>query len=113
MAVIRQRANVITASVPGPRRALFFAGAQVLEMFPLLALIGNVPLGVGTVSYAGRLGFGIVADRAAIPDIDVLAAGVGKALRSLEAAAPAEVEAPVPAEVEAPAMAGAGGGSTS
>jgi WS/DGAT/MGAT family acyltransferase len=105
MAVIRQRANVITASVPGPRRALFFAGAQVVELFPLLALIGNVPLGVGTVSYAGRLGFGIVADRAAIPDIDVLAAGVGKALRELEAAAPAEVEAP--------AMAGAGGRSTS
>jgi WS/DGAT/MGAT family acyltransferase len=99
MAVIRQRVNVITASVPGPRRALFFAGAQVLELFPLLALIGNVPLGVGTVSYAGKLGFGIVADRAAIPDIEVLAAGVGKALRELEDMASATVEATVPAGV--------------
>ena len=104
MAVIRQRVNVITASVPGPRQPLFFAGAPVLELFPLLALIGNVPLGVGTVSYAGRLGFGIAADRASIPDLEVLAAGVGKALRELEDAVLAEVEAPV--------LAGAAGGTT-
>ena len=82
-AIIRQRVNVGTASVPGSPRPAYLAGARLLEVFPLLALVGNVPLSVGAVSYAGTLGIGVTADRAAIPDFDVFVTGLREELDAL------------------------------
>lgn len=84
-AVIRQRVHVTTASLPGPRRPLFLAGARVREVFPILPLIGNVPLGVGAISYAGRFQVGVTADRLAHPDLEVLVAGMRAELDALAA----------------------------
>lgn len=81
--VIAQRVNVTTASIPGPRRQRYLAGAPVTEVFPLLPLVGNEPLGVGVVSYAGSFGIAITADRDAFPDMGVLAAGVRDELAAL------------------------------
>jgi hypothetical protein len=99
-AVIAQRVNVTTASIPGPRRRLYLAGAPVLEVFPVLPLLGNQPLGVGAVSYAGRLGIGIAADRDALPDIAVFASGVRDELAAL-AALGRSTPGPVDARVRA------------
>jgi diacylglycerol O-acyltransferase / wax synthase len=85
-AVIRQRVNVTSASIPGPTVPLYLAGARVLEVFPVLPLIANEPLGVGALSYAGTFTIGIVADRDAYPDIDVVAAGMRDELHALGAA---------------------------
>jgi diacylglycerol O-acyltransferase len=74
-AVMRQRVNVTTASIPGPTVPLHLAGARILEVFPVLPLIANEPLGVGALSYAGALNIGVVADRDAYPDLDVFVAG--------------------------------------
>jgi len=82
-AVIRQRVNVVSADLPGPERPLYFAGARVLDVFPLLNLIGNVALGVGALSYAGTFDIGVVADRGAYSDLDVFAAGVRDELDAL------------------------------
>ena len=49
---------------------------RVLEVFPVLPLIANEPLGVGALSYAGALTIGIAADRDAYPDLDVFAAAL-------------------------------------
>lgn len=84
MLIARQRVNVETADLTGPPMPLYLAGARLLELFPLLPLIGRVTVGVGALSYGGRLNIGIVADRDACPDIGVLAAGVGDYLRRLE-----------------------------
>jgi diacylglycerol O-acyltransferase len=84
-AVIRQRVNVTSASIPGPKRPLYLGGARIHEVFPVLNLIGNVALGVGALSYAGTFNIGVVADRDAYPDIDVFAAGVRDELQALEA----------------------------
>jgi WS/DGAT/MGAT family acyltransferase len=70
-AVMRQRVNVTTASIPGPKRPLYLAGARVRDVFPILPLVANEPLGVGAISYAGTLTIGITADRDAFPDLDV------------------------------------------
>jgi diacylglycerol O-acyltransferase / wax synthase len=83
MAVVRQRVNVCSASIPGPQVPLYLAGAPVLEVFPVLPLIANEPLGVGALSYAGAFSIGVVADRDAFPDLDVFTAGVRQALRAL------------------------------
>lgn len=83
MAVMRQRVNVTSASIPGPRAPLYLAGARVLEVVPVLPLIANEPLGVGALSYAGGLTIGIAADRDAYPDLDVLAAAIRGELQGL------------------------------
>jgi diacylglycerol O-acyltransferase / wax synthase len=83
-AVMRQRVNLTSASIPGPPMPLYLAGARILEVFPVLPLIANEPLGIGALSYAGGLNIGIAADRDAFPDLDVFAAGVRDELGALE-----------------------------
>ncbi|HEX6129047.1 MAG TPA: wax ester/triacylglycerol synthase family O-acyltransferase [Candidatus Limnocylindria bacterium] len=91
--IIRQRVNVTSASIPGPRRPLYLAGARVLELFPVLNLLGNEPLGVGALSYAGALDIAIVADRDTFPDVDLLAAALRRELDLLDPeAAPERTE---------------------
>ena len=75
--------HVYLADVPGPRQPFSFLGARMLEMFPVVALMGNLTLGVGALSYAGQLNISVVGDRGACPDVDVFAAGVRETLRSL------------------------------
>jgi diacylglycerol O-acyltransferase len=82
----RQRlANAYVANVPGPPMPLYLAGAQLLELFPVVPLIGNITLGVGALSYAGQFNITVVADRDACPDVDVFADGVRDALDDLAA----------------------------
>jgi diacylglycerol O-acyltransferase / wax synthase len=82
-AVMRQRVNAASASIPGPTAPLYLAGARVLEVFPVLPLIANEPLGVAALSYAGAFTIGVVADRDAFPDLDVFTAGVRDELHAL------------------------------
>lgn len=82
--VNRQRVNVTTADLPGPEFPLYVAGARLLEVFPVLPLIGKVSLGVGAMSYAGQFNITAVADRDGYPDLDVFAAGVREELHALE-----------------------------
>ena len=88
--VVAQRVNLTTASIPGPRRSAFLAGAPVREVFPVLPLMGNEPLGVGAVSYADTIGIGIAVDRDVVPDLEVFATGVREELAALAAAADLE-----------------------
>jgi diacylglycerol O-acyltransferase / wax synthase len=83
VAVMRQRVNTTTASIPGPTVPRYLAGARVLEVIPVLPLVANTPIGVAGLSYAGALTFGVVADRDAFPDIDVLAAAMRHELEAL------------------------------
>ncbi len=82
--VNRQRVNVTTADLPGPQFPLYFAGARLLEVFPVLPLIGRVSLGVGAISYAGQFNITAVADKDAYPDLDVFAVGIRDELHTIE-----------------------------
>jgi diacylglycerol O-acyltransferase / wax synthase len=83
----RHRVNVTTADIPGPGMPLYFAGARLLEVFPLLPLIARVSLGVGALSYAGAFNIMAVADGETCPDLDVFAAGLEDELHALAVAA--------------------------
>jgi diacylglycerol O-acyltransferase / wax synthase len=83
VAVMRQRVNVASASIPGPTEPRYLAGARVLEVFPVLPLIANEPLGVAALSYDGALTIGVVADRDAFPDIDVFTGAMREELEAL------------------------------
>jgi diacylglycerol O-acyltransferase / wax synthase len=83
VAVMRQRVNATTADIPGPEAPRYLARARVLEVFPLLPLIANEPLGVGALSYAGAFTIGVVVDRDACPDLDAFVAGLREELHAL------------------------------
>jgi diacylglycerol O-acyltransferase len=77
----RQRiVNVYVANVPGPPMPLYLAGARLLEMFPVVPLNGNVPLGIGVFSYSGQLNVTAVTDRTGDFDLPVLVTGFQHAL---------------------------------
>ncbi len=52
-------------------------------MFQIGVIQGNVTLAVGVLSYAGRLGFDIIGDADACPDLAVFATGLCRALQDL------------------------------
>ena len=81
--IVRQRVNVVSADLPGPQTPLYFAGARLMEVFPLLNLVGNESLGVGALSYAGQFNIMAVGDADAYPDIDVFAASASDDIRVL------------------------------
>jgi diacylglycerol O-acyltransferase len=81
--VNRQHVNLTTADLPGPEFPLYLAGARLLEVFPVLPLIGRVSLGVGAMSYAGQFNITAAGDADTYPDIEVFAAGVRDTLQAL------------------------------
>jgi diacylglycerol O-acyltransferase len=82
-AVRRQRVNVASTNVPGPEQPLYLAGARVRDVFPLMPLIGNQPLAVAAMSYAGQFNVMVIADRALVPDLGVFAEAVRLELAAL------------------------------
>jgi WS/DGAT/MGAT family acyltransferase len=82
----RHPVNVTVADLPGPANPVYLAGASVLEVLPVLALMGNVTLGVGGISYAGQFTITATADSDTYPDLDVFVAGVQEDLDAMAAA---------------------------
>jgi hypothetical protein len=77
--------NTYVANVPGPPIPLYFAGAPVLEVFPVVPIMANVSLGLGALSYAGQFNLTAVADRELCPDLEVFVKGMGSSLDALAA----------------------------
>ncbi|MDA0164992.1 wax ester/triacylglycerol synthase family O-acyltransferase [Solirubrobacter ginsenosidimutans] len=79
--------NVTITNVPGPPSSLSAFGSELLEILPIVPLAADHALGIAVVSYAGAMTFGVFADRASVPDLDVLRDGIVTALSELEALA--------------------------
>jgi diacylglycerol O-acyltransferase / wax synthase len=89
----RQRTiNLVVTNVPGPPVPLYLAGARLLELFPVAAIMGNITLAVAVFSYDGQLNLTAIADPGTCPDVEVFAQGVREALDEL--ARPVLVAAP-------------------
>jgi hypothetical protein len=81
----RQRmANLYITNVPGPPVPLYFGGATLLEVFPIVPIAGNMTLGIGALSYAGQFNITVIADRDLCPDLAVFIAGVRTSLDALQ-----------------------------
>jgi diacylglycerol O-acyltransferase / wax synthase len=84
----RQRvANLVVTNVPGPQFELRMGEHQLLDMFPMVPLGGNLELGVAILSYNGKISFGLVGDFDAMPDLELLADDFSEAMVELEEAA--------------------------
>ncbi len=61
--------NLIISNVPGSPVPLYFAGAKLASFYPVSIVIHSMALNVTVQSYAGRLDYGLIACRRAMPDV--------------------------------------------
>lgn len=66
-------ANVLISNVAGIPVQLYFAGAKVVSYYPVSIPSHGMALNVTVQSYNGRLDYGLIACRRAVPDINELA----------------------------------------
>jgi WS/DGAT/MGAT family acyltransferase len=64
--------NITITNIPGPQFPLYALGARLRGILPLVPLAADHALALAILSYDGKLFFGINADRAAMPDLDVV-----------------------------------------
>jgi len=79
----RRLFNVVVTNVPGPQIPLYAAGAEMLEVFPVVPLAKGQAVSIGLTSYNGGVYYGLNADRDAMPDADVLAQCIEESLAEL------------------------------
>jgi diacylglycerol O-acyltransferase len=82
--------NLVVTNVPGPQMELFLLGRRLLGLYPVVPLAQKQALGIAIMSYNGRLGYGLLADFDALPDLEELAAHLEGAIDDLAAASGAD-----------------------
>ena len=86
--------NVTITNVPASPRRLYAFGAPMVDVVPMVPLAAEHAVGVAVVSYAGGVTFGLCADRATVPDLDVFRDAIETSLRELASLAHASATAP-------------------
>jgi diacylglycerol O-acyltransferase len=76
--------NLVISNVPGPRKPLYCAGAQLQAHFPVSVVMEGVGLNITAMSYRDHVDFGIVTDRDQISDAWPLMDLTAQALEELE-----------------------------
>ena len=75
--------NLVVTNGPGPQEPRYAAGARLLEAYPVVPLTAGHALSIGATSYCGTIGYGLLADRVAVADLDVLGQCLTEALSEL------------------------------
>ncbi|HEU4979521.1 MAG TPA: wax ester/triacylglycerol synthase family O-acyltransferase [Solirubrobacteraceae bacterium] len=79
--------NLVVTNVPGPQNELYLLGRPLCAFYPVVPLARNQALGIAIMSYHGRLGFGLLADFDAVPDVEAIGAALRGAIADLARAA--------------------------
>lgn len=79
--------NLLVTNFPGPQIPFYVLGREVTGVFPVGFLARRHALAIAIVSYNGKVGFGILADKAAMPDVESFSGYLGEAVDELLAAA--------------------------
>jgi hypothetical protein len=75
--------NLIVSNVPGPPVPLYFAGAEVVGLFPFGPLMEGTGLNITVLSGNGRLHIGLIACPELVPHLDELLDAMLDGLTSL------------------------------
>lgn len=75
--------NLAVTNLPGTREPMYLLGARMLELFPYVAVTGNIATIVGVLSYEDGLGVGVTVDADVVPDADALIADLEASARDL------------------------------
>jgi len=99
----RQRLfNLVVTNVPGPQVELYLLGRPLVGLYPVVPLAQRQALGIAIMSYHGRLGFGLLGDYDAMPDLEDLGDDLGRAIDALSVAAKAKGTVRRPARTRKP-----------
>jgi WS/DGAT/MGAT family acyltransferase len=79
--------NLVVTNVPGPQIPLYLLGRNLDAFYPVVPLAHRQALGIAIMSYDGRLGFGLLGDYDAMPDLEDLAGDLEEAIAALSRAA--------------------------
>ncbi len=79
--------NLVVTNVPGPQFPLYLLGRRLRVLYPVVPLAQRQALGIAVMSYDGHLGFGLLGDYDALPDLERLTQDLQWALSSLTRAA--------------------------
>ena len=75
--------NLVVTNVPGPQFPLYLLGRRLGDLYPVVPLAQKQALGIAVMSYDGHLGFGLLGDYDALPDIEELALDLKWAVAAL------------------------------
>jgi diacylglycerol O-acyltransferase len=75
--------SVVVSSFPGPSFPLYCGGAEMLAYHPFGPVIDGAALNITAMSYRGQVGFGLLACRDAVPDVDLVARLIPDAMTEL------------------------------
>ncbi len=62
------RATAVMTNVPGPQTPLHIAGSEIKQVLFWVPQTGTIGMGVSILSFNGRVQFGLITDRAIVPD---------------------------------------------
>ena len=79
--------NLVVTNVPGPQFPLYLLGRRLQVLYPVVPLAQRQALGIAVMSYDGHLGFGLLGDYDALPDLEEIARDLEAAIASLARAA--------------------------
>ncbi len=79
--------NLVVTNVPGPQFPLYLLGRRLRSLYPVVPLARRQALGIAVMSYNGHLGFGLLGDYDALPDLDEIALDLEHSIRLLARAA--------------------------
>jgi WS/DGAT/MGAT family acyltransferase len=82
--------NLVVTNIPGPQVPLYLLGRELVGLYPVVPLAKRQAIGIAIMSYNGRLGFGLLADFDAVPDLDAIAGSLRCAIAALARAAGAD-----------------------
>ena len=78
--------NIVATNIPGPQFPFFTGGAELLDVWPLVAIYHSLGLNVAIVSYNGSVHFGLLADRDLVPDLDEFGRHLAQAVADFQQA---------------------------
>jgi WS/DGAT/MGAT family acyltransferase len=80
-------ANMVCTNVPGTLIPLYSVGHRMIAHYPMVPIAWSMGIGCAVTSYDQSLYFGLVADRQAAPDVNLLREGIERAWAELRTAA--------------------------
>jgi WS/DGAT/MGAT family acyltransferase len=79
--------NLVVTNVPGPQFPLYLLGRKLKALYPVVPLARKQALGIAVMSYDGHLGFGLLGDYDALPELETIAYELERSIAALATAA--------------------------
>jgi len=85
--LISPSSNVLVSNVAGPTQgALYLRGSRLLSTFPIATFLPGVNLNITLLSHGNQIDFGMIADKQALPDLELISQGMQKRFAELDKA---------------------------